>query len=320
MLTETDIHYVAGLLIANFESDENIDLELGSWLYDTASESERDIDITLTYKQSDGSLGAFKAWEVKNHTRRMTTDQVEQLCIKFNDIPSITHRGIISASGYSKPAIKKAAKHGVDLYHLEPWTPDDSSENFGAKFDRKFLVDELMFHWHKTFPTHVLIDNGRELPTQFSPDTQLYESTGNISKFSSLQKLFEQLDQRTIDEFISDRGSFDPDKDKLITTVNVLSKVGPLFLVQEGEKFRITHIRSLGEIIRIRKVHKPEFKVLRKHDAKKPFIGCAIAETKLGLIGLTIDRKTGLPEIGIFQVPISDRLKKKIYREKFLRI
>jgi hypothetical protein len=47
---------------------------------------------------------------------------VEQLCIKLMDMPSVTHRGIVSSSGYTAAAQTKAGRHGVELYALREWT------------------------------------------------------------------------------------------------------------------------------------------------------------------------------------------------------
>ena len=41
---------------------------------------------------------------------------------KLNDMPSITHRAIVSSSGFSDRAKRKAEHHGIDLYTLEEWT------------------------------------------------------------------------------------------------------------------------------------------------------------------------------------------------------
>ena len=37
-------------------------------------------------------------------------------------MPSVTHPAIVSTSGFTGPAIKKAKHHGVDLYAIDEWT------------------------------------------------------------------------------------------------------------------------------------------------------------------------------------------------------
>lgn len=48
--------------------------------------------------------------------------EVEQLCLKVLDMPAITHRAIVSASGFTEAAQAKAAHHGVELYAMKPWS------------------------------------------------------------------------------------------------------------------------------------------------------------------------------------------------------
>jgi hypothetical protein len=42
--------------------------------------------------------------------------------MKLRDMPDITHRAIVSASGFSSGAVAKAEAHGVELFELKPWT------------------------------------------------------------------------------------------------------------------------------------------------------------------------------------------------------
>src|ERR1051326_7565329 len=106
MLTETDIHYLVGLLSLASQPDK-VDVELGSKVLDVTTGEERDVDITVTVRD-DGGTAVFKGVEVKNHSRKLDATHVEQLAAKLNDMPCIAKRAIVSASGYYDPAIKKA--------------------------------------------------------------------------------------------------------------------------------------------------------------------------------------------------------------------
>ena len=53
---------------------------------------------------------------------------------KFNDMPTVSHRAIVSTSGFTGPAIKKAAHHGVDLYEIT------SSRSLGESSDAGICV------------------------------------------------------------------------------------------------------------------------------------------------------------------------------------
>jgi hypothetical protein len=115
------VQYLAGLccLHANAEA---VDIVLGDMVMDTAAEKARDIDVTVTIAGAEGVTHAFMAYEVKRERNPLDVAVVEQLCLKFADMPSITHRAVVSASGYSDSARKKAAHHGIDLYEFKRWT------------------------------------------------------------------------------------------------------------------------------------------------------------------------------------------------------
>src|ERR1035437_5533361 len=97
---------------------------------DEASETRRDVDVTITVRNLDGSISVFKGIEVKAHSRKLGSEAVEQLTQKMKDMPAITHRVIVSASGFTGPAVKKAKKHGVELYELKEWEPANDFEFF----------------------------------------------------------------------------------------------------------------------------------------------------------------------------------------------
>jgi len=118
MLTAIDVHYLVGLLSLAFHP-EDVELELGSYVYDEATKSSRDVDVTITVRNADGSRTAYLGTEVKAHSRKLGSDAVEQLVQKLNDMPGITDRAIVSASGFTKPAIRKAQHHEIALYELK---------------------------------------------------------------------------------------------------------------------------------------------------------------------------------------------------------
>src|SRR6185295_17033603 len=116
----TDVHYLVGFLTIMSNADD-VEISLGDMVYDEAAEEVRDVDITVTYKDEQGLLSAFKGIEVKRIGRPLDVAQVEQLAAKFRDMPSINHKAIVSASGFSKPAVKKAGAHGVELFTFAEW-------------------------------------------------------------------------------------------------------------------------------------------------------------------------------------------------------
>lgn len=121
MLTPMMAQYLVGLCCLRRNGDA-VEVTIGDLVLDTAAEKERDVDITVTLQECDGRVRAFKAYEVKREHEPLDVAAVEQLCIKLRDMPSVTHRAIVSASGFTDGAIAKAGAHDVQLFAFKPWT------------------------------------------------------------------------------------------------------------------------------------------------------------------------------------------------------
>lgn len=65
MLTPTDVAYLLGFLSV-MSSPDDVEIVLADLVYDIAAEEERDVDVTVAYKDSEGLRSAFRGIEVKN--------------------------------------------------------------------------------------------------------------------------------------------------------------------------------------------------------------------------------------------------------------
>jgi ribosomal protein S18 acetylase RimI-like enzyme len=115
------VQYLIGLCCLKWNPDA-VDVTIGDMVYDSTAEKHRDVDVTVTVEEGDHITHAFKAYEVKHEGQPLDVATTEQLCLKLLDMPNITHRAIVSSSGFTDPAQKKAARHGVELYMLRQWT------------------------------------------------------------------------------------------------------------------------------------------------------------------------------------------------------
>ena len=115
------VQYLVGLCCLRWDP-EAVDVTIGDMVLDTTAGKERDVDVTVTVSESGGITHAFKAYEVKREAAPLDVADAEQLCLKLLDMPSVTHRAIVSTSGFTAAAQTKAARHGVTLYQLRPWT------------------------------------------------------------------------------------------------------------------------------------------------------------------------------------------------------
>ena len=128
------VQYLVGLCCMR-ANPEAVQVELGDLILDDVLGKKRDVDITVTIRNGDGEDWAFKAFEVKDEKSPLDVTVIEQLCGKLADMSSVTNRAIVSSSGFTDSAKRKAEHRGVDLYTLEKWaTPIDLDfPRFGLK-------------------------------------------------------------------------------------------------------------------------------------------------------------------------------------------
>jgi hypothetical protein len=164
--------------LLSFPWPEEVELELGSMVFDAAAEEHRDVDVTVRVVGDDGRVSVFEGIEVKDHTRPLDVGHVEQLCAKLYDMPAITDRGIVSASGYTEGAINKARHNGVTLYSLIEWTA--RVETATVTLIPNFEYVESGYRWVEG--PHILFSPSIELPDslvqQLGLETPVFDKSG----------------------------------------------------------------------------------------------------------------------------------------------
>lgn len=189
-LTPMLVQYLVGLCCLKNDSDA-VDVTIGDMVFDPASETARDVDITVTMKGANGTTYAFKAFEVKREGTPLDVSQVEQLCLKFMDMTSITHPAIVSSSGYTASARRKAERHGVKLYEFKPWTRP-LEEQF-PKLTMKgpasecFLIRTPLLCWPQ--PQLSIVAEQAPGPFAIQPTDEVFDSMGGAHpRFASFEQ------------------------------------------------------------------------------------------------------------------------------------
>ena len=216
MLTPMMVQYLVGLCCQRHNPDA-IDITLGDMVYDKAAQKFRDVDVTITIREADGSLTAFKAVEVKKESSPLDVITVEQLCLKFMDMPQITHKAIFSTSGYTEAAKLKANYHSVELYTMKPWNhriEDDFPDFPGVGMPEEFLsrIETCLLSWIN-YSTYLTVPNG---PESFSWDS----TTPVFSNLGGLHAHYKNLG--------------DYQKDILRRSTNILCMLEPM--IKESQK------------------------------------------------------------------------------------
>jgi len=312
LLSPTDVHYLVGHLTM-ISNPESVEITLGDIVHDKNADKSRDVDITVTYKDVNGLISAFKGIEVKRHLRPLDVTHVEQLSIKLNDMPDLSHRSIVSASGYTKAARKKAKAHSVDLFKLIPWNnPMEGFEHI--KFPPDFFIKERTLIWAdrpllKYNPSENIPDEIRKQITKNSHIDGVKGCDGDSCK--TIQHLSDKLTSRALSVLIDreDIKSLAPGVEKPVKCL--LKGIDGIYVDLKDSKLYLKQALLQGKVKWNERNISPEFKILIKEGESKPYVGCAIAELSQGnLVGFTVSQVDR--SLKLINIPLSDRNREKI--------
>lgn len=315
MLNPTEIHLLVGFLI-KASSPDAVDIELGSQVHDAAADKVRDVDITLTCVRSPDdvlAVGCIRAIEVKRHRRPLTVEHVEQLSRKFDDMPAVSERWIVSASRYTDGAIKKGKAHGIDLLSLRPWDGQLHGTT-GHQVSPDLWVRFTEFRWRGT--PRVTLVLGDEPPNSKSPIERfapVVDQEGNpYVAGDTFQKLCNRLALDTLNACRQPRES--PDSPMPPFPVEArLNFQDPAFLKAGSTSIPITGGVVIGIVDPVITESKPQFRSLVRELDGNPMAGCAIAEGPNGsLLGVLLAEDS--LKVTVLHIPHSDRLLQKITR------
>ena len=293
MLTHMLVQYVVGLCCLRRNPDA-VHVELGDLVLDEASGKMRDVDVTVTIDDQSGESWAFKAFEVKDEKSPLDVGDVEQLCAKLNDMKAVTHRAIVSSSGFTDGAGSKAQHHGIELYSLEEWNTPVELEfpRFGLTglpeeaipFSRKLLV------WVNSQYSFKLIVTAAQRSFSIENADALFDSAGDVHAryktfgqyadeilLRSTEQLWDQEPAKTMGHTLPEfHGSgcsvtrewthshtLDVSADNVYLRVDDLVKL-KMITISGYMRWETTHER-------------PDFRVMRRVRDGEPFAGALIA-------------------------------------------
>ncbi len=194
-LTPMLVQYLVGLCCLRWDPDA-VDVTIGDMVLDEAADKERDVDVTVTVAESYGTRSAFKAYEVKREGSPLDVGDVEALCLKLLDMPSISHRGIVSSSGLTTGAQAKAAHHGIDLFALRPWTRPLEEQfpvlTMRGTADECFPMSQILLCWKEA--RYALIARAARGAFNVEAGDPLFDAVGNVhSKYVTFGKYQNEL-------------------------------------------------------------------------------------------------------------------------------
>lgn len=274
MLSPTDIHYLVGFLyVASGRQD--ITVVLGEKVLDEASDSTRDVDIVITTVASLALLGV----EVKDESRPLDTPLVEGLCQKLHDMPSLSSRAIVSTSGYTSPALRKAQHHEVDCLRLVRGVPPQ----FGT-IDLSHLSTFTVSYPEWKRGPHVAVAPTLALSEEqlrsIAKDTPVRFASGEVVAFGDLPERIAHLVTSRYDKGPVPRGPIN-------LTADIDLQGSPTVLIGD-RSFVIPSARVTGVLDWSTDVVPVQDSCYLVGPDGIPFAGTAVVPTRTGLFGLTV--------------------------------
>lgn len=201
------VQYIVGLCCIRHRP-ESVEIVLGDMVQDESAEEARDVDVTILVPESDGARSALSAYEAKDERRPIDVKTVEQLSAKLDDMPDVRDKAIVSTSGYTKPAIRKAKAKGVTLYIAERWTAPMQSDLGAASLpgtpaeSLRFANDLLIW-----LPNHKVVfrhagEMKPETPMTMS-DSVLNLQGAQHERFPNLSALVEETLGRSTNQLLA---------------------------------------------------------------------------------------------------------------------
>ena len=291
------VQYLVGLCCLRHDPAA-VEVTIGDMVLDEAAEKERDVDITVTIMGDNGEISAFKASEVKHEGKPLDVATVEQLILKLNDMPKVTHKAIFSTSGYTEGACKKAASHGVELYTLLPWTeriendfPDFPGVGTPNEFLSQFSNNLLCWRYCKFFitpepsgPSSFTINDLDTIFNRNGVKNSLYPTFGEYKR-ALLQRSTEVLcmpepAQTILNTFpytLSEQGDFSVGPAWPHTHTLDVRMDEVYAQVEEGSPFRFGSVTISGHLQWERSNSKLEFNIFKRVTDGAVFAGAAVA-------------------------------------------
>jgi hypothetical protein len=314
MLNPTEVHFLVGLL-TQISRPDGVEIELGDMVLDDVTGTERDVDITIRVTDSEGGVSVFEGIEVKDHSRPLDVSHVEQLCAKLNDMQSITSRAIVSSSGYTAAAVRKAAHHNVELLELRDWGSIKRMGSIILSDDLDFT--EKFYEWSSSIHTELAFDppiDSMPLSNSWLSNPIFDSRRQPIEHGSTLQALLNGMIPG-IFRFAESKGMTSDIPNGVPQPIDAHIRPGDeIYSDIEGTMRRLISMRFTGHIVRNEQRVAPDFKVLFRQGETEPVIGCAVYEMgNKSLGGLTFGPNN---DFGFVHISISDRNLRKIYRRK----
>ncbi len=261
MLTPMEFQMLVGLCCVRHDPGA-VRIVVGDMVPDEASESSRDVDVTVKVHSGTGSF-AIAGYDVKLHSRRLDSGHADSLIRKLQDMPSLQERAIVSASGFTAPALKKIHHHGLVAYEFRDWQQSEDFDPYGPGMRQGHVEAQDLCWLTCTVRLNPSDANRSGLAFDDSSRVQVYSGDDFSScTRGTLEETLADIGQQAISEFRRK----DEVQDLLLDLMNdsersnqrvsdpfdvavIVSVEKPVFIERNGEPCRIEEVLMCGQLV-----------------------------------------------------------------------
>jgi hypothetical protein len=238
-------------------------------------------------------------------------------------MPSVTHRAIVSASGYTAPAVRKAASHNVDLYTFENWAPDrtpDGGHHFSVEGSPAvaWSFSQVLLEWSPwSYIHHAMADAVGDF--RLDSTTPILQANGSVhSEYQTAQDFWDEVKLRSTETLLS----LPPAKQYLSGVYASQPVVNSeawrqahtldvsqdnVYLLLNKSVVRVQAVTITGEMQWKATVYSPQFHVLKRLSDGEIFAASAISlGTRPGHM-YTLTISPGSPEVSVGQFRLTPK-------------
>lgn len=332
-----EVQYLVGLCCLHRFPDA-VRIVLGDFVTDDASGSERDVDVTVEFPQENGEAGAFMGIEVKRHRRPLDIQHIDELVGKLSSMTRVTRRAIVSGSGFTEPAIRKAGAFGIDLFVLEQWTAPVATEFPGQTLTGApddailFTSNSVEFQDQVCIVPNPHIPDGQREGLPIGPDSPVLTVHGNAHpEFVIFGRLVDQLIQFLANQLRSSEAAMaafyapspvppherpDGPIGDPVAVDTVFELPSGIYLAGRSRPVALTHIQVSGcaRFVR-RRIRGSDSYIMRNLTTGRAFAGARIAQMpgQPGLL-MAATMREGTTSMAITHLQLTPAQQKQIRR------
>jgi len=258
------------------------------------ADESRDGDALVRLNGNDGAVHAFKAYGARHESAPLDVGAVDQLCMELSGVTGVTHRAIVSGSGYGEAAFARAHELDTSLLVLRQLTKgaaENHTKVIPAGLNLNYLHMNLLYWCDAQLTFHApaadkllqyqyadAVFSGTGEPHKQHAtwgnflDATLYRSTGLLSQLEPAQTAMRAFTPEPLADTEYEVGPAWPHTHTLDVSADQV-------FLRAGEVFALTETITISGSLRWQRRREPfDYYVLQHAEREDLFADAAVAD------------------------------------------